>query len=175
MDDGTTGITIRKLVHDHYQIVYRFALRLSGSAVDAEDLTQQTFLTACRKIDQLREADRARSWLFTIVRNCFLKSRRNPEAELPDEGRQITAPDLHRLPDEFDEERLQQALNELPESHRTAVLLFYFEELSYKQIAEVLDSPVGTVMSRLSRAKQHLRARLTEPIPPLAEVRPSPD
>jgi len=163
MDDAARRETVRRLVRDEYQIVYRFAYRLAGSAADAEDLTQQTFLLACRKIDQLRTSDRPRSWLFTIVRNCFLKSRqKRKHLEFVDHETDWVAEIPVHESQGFDNEQLQQALQEMPEIFRTPVLLHYFEELSYKEIARILDVPIGTIMSRLARGKEALRARLTE-------------
>ena len=76
MADGPVVSQIARLVVDHHADVYRYAYRLAGSSVDAEDLTQQTFLAAQLKLAQLRSSDTARAWLFTILRNCYLKSRR---------------------------------------------------------------------------------------------------
>ncbi len=155
--------SVQSLIHEHYQSVYRFAYRLSGKATDAEDLTQQAFLMACRKIDQLRDGSKARSWLFTIVRNSFLKSIKKQPTELStfeDEIAVIDDPSSLNL--HFDEEKLQSVLNEMPEVYRTPVLLFYFEDLSYKEISTLLEVPIGTIMSRLARGKQHLREQLSE-------------
>ena len=74
-DPGDAGRDIARLVAEHHQPVYRYAYRLTGSVHDAEDLTQQTFLIAQRKIGGLRKMDAARSWLFAILRNCFLRER----------------------------------------------------------------------------------------------------
>jgi RNA polymerase sigma-70 factor (ECF subfamily) len=153
---------VRTLVEQHYEMLYRYAYRLAGSAADAEDLTQETFCTAQEKFGQLRDAGAARSWLFTILRNHYLHRRRSDatvsiqsldglecEPEVPAE-----------LAADVDSERLQAVLDDLPEAFRTPLVLFYFEELSYRQIAEQLRVPVGTVMSRLARAKAYLRYRL---------------
>lgn len=154
---------IAQLVADHHAVLYRYAYRLSGSAADAEDLVQQAFLTAHRKLDQVRSAANVRSWLFAVLRNAFLKSCRKQGL--------VNAGDLDLSLDSFPEEipdpplvdshELQAALDELPAEFRVVVLMFYFEQRSYKDIAEELDLPIGTVMSRLSRAKSHLRGRLS--------------
>ncbi|MCA9080649.1 MAG: RNA polymerase sigma factor [Planctomycetaceae bacterium] len=160
MDNGIRTLTAEVLVREYYQAVYRFAFRLSGSSGDAEDLTQQTFLVACRKLESLRDVDRARSWLFTIVRNLYLKSRPAPERETASLS-DVAEPTAHWEWDgQIDQERLQLALNDLPEAYRTPLLLYYFEDSSYKEIAQVLEAPIGTVMSRLSRAKEALRQAL---------------
>jgi len=134
---------------------------VSGSAADAEDLTQQAFLTAQVKLDQLREPDKARSWLLTIVRNHFLKTKRRQDFRLFDEFDQLPHTDPEEeLEGPVDAEELQAVLDEMPEEFRTPIVLFYFQELSYKEIAEQMDTPIGTVMSRLSRGKSFLRGRL---------------
>lgn len=152
---------LAELARAHHAAVYRYAYRLCGNATEAEDLTQQTFLIAVRKVHQVREADRACSWLLAVVRSCFLKSIRKlrPVAVggLEQEPEQTElAPEL----DEVDRERLTTALADLPGEFRVVVLMFYFEELSYQEIASELEIPIGTVMSRLSRAKGHLRRKL---------------
>ena len=161
---GTTG-KVQELVEAHYSSLYRYAYRLSGSAADAEDLTQEAFCQAQAKLGQLRQWSRARAWLFSILRNAYLHRVRagkvenvislNGLAELPER-----APEP---PAEVDSERLQQALNQLPEVFRTPIILYYFEDFSYRDIAEQMDLALGTVMSRLARAKAHLRARLLQP------------
>jgi RNA polymerase sigma-70 factor (ECF subfamily) len=153
------------LVERHYALLYRYAWRLTGSQADAEDLTQQAFLTAQAKWDQLRDETKARSWLFTITRNLYLKELRAP-ACLPsshlDEMASVSSADAGA---DFDSEQLQNALGDLPEEFRSPVILYYFEEFSYREIAEQMGVPMGTVMSRLARAKAYLRQRLTAPEP----------
>ncbi|MDA7503605.1 sigma-70 family RNA polymerase sigma factor, partial [bacterium] len=78
----SVGISVQELVTSYYKDVYRFAYRLSGNQTDAEDLTQQTFLIACRKLHQVNDLSKVRSWMFTIVRNAFLKSTKHNETEL---------------------------------------------------------------------------------------------
>lgn len=174
MDDGARPHAIRQLVQDHYEVVYRFAYRLSGSSVDAEDLTQQAFTIACRKLEQLREQDRARSWLFTIVRHAYVKTlhrRAAPFSALESEPEPVEKRSSLELPEHIDEELLQAALRDLPETFRTPLLLFFFDDLSYKEIAQKLEVPIGTVMSRLSRAKAFLKERL-QPEPLMNDARP---
>lgn len=155
-EGGAESIVLR-----YYEDVYRYAFRLSGNGEDASDLAQQTYLQAGRRLHQLREIERCRSWLLAIVRTCFLKSiqRRRPSlaTDLDLEIRQVTASDSQA---DIDREGINIALTELPESDRVILLMFYFEELSYKEIAHQLDIPIGTVMSRLSRAKKRMREEL---------------
>jgi len=157
---------IVQLVAEHYQSVYRYAFRLSGSATEAEDLTQQVYLIASRNLGKLRSVDSAKSWLFTILRNYFLRIRQNaqriPTTHLPidlDNLPQKSHADIPTVA-EIEPEMLQQALNSLSDASRVILGMFYFEEFSYKEIAEQLDLPVGTIMSRLARAKVDLRSRL---------------
>jgi RNA polymerase sigma-70 factor, ECF subfamily len=154
------GIT--PLVEQHYDSLFRYAYRLSGSAADAEDLTQEAFLKAQAQLQSLRDPARAKPWLFAILRNAYLHRARSDRAH-----RQVPLDAVGDLPDdpppevpEIEPEELQRALNDLPEGFRTPVILFYFEDMSYRDIAEQMELPIGTVMSRLARAKAHLRGRL---------------
>ncbi len=157
------GVQIRHLIDAHYQSLYRYAYRLSGSSADAEDLTQTTYSKAMARLGQLREPERARSWLYRILRNEYLHRIR-------DERKQLVVPmdNLGELPEreaevppEIDSATLQAALNGLEEAFRTPLILFYFEEMSYRDIAEQLDVPIGTVMSRLARGKAYLKTELS--------------
>ena len=154
---------VQELVEQNYESLYRYAYRLSGSAVDADDLTQETFCRAQMQLHQLRDPGRAKAWLFAILRNCFLLRNRSQRTERAVELSVVgDVPAREESDDrEISPERLQEALNELPEPFRTPVILFYFEEFSYRDIAEHLNLPIGTVMSRLSRGKAHLKRQLT--------------
>ena len=150
---------LRKLVEQHYSAIYGYAYRLSGSVADAEDLTQQTFMIAHQKLHQVREQDKVIGWLYTVARTTFLKSRRRqrPSAAANYELNVDEIPEKFPCDSPFDEERLQAALNDLGDEFKVCVTMFYYEELSYKEIAEQLAIPIGTVMSRLARAKGRLR------------------
>jgi RNA polymerase sigma-70 factor (ECF subfamily) len=165
MTECNVSVEIGQLVSEHHAAVYRYAFRLTGVVCDAEDLTQQTFLAAHRSSSQLRSPEHARAWLFTILRHAYakLKSKRLPLSATPFDIDLDSVPD--DLPDEplVDQQRLQEAINELPDEFKSVLLLFYFEECSYREIAERLSVPTGTVMSRLARAKARLRAKLFEP------------
>jgi RNA polymerase sigma-70 factor (ECF subfamily) len=154
--------TMQRLVDQHYESLYRYAYRLSGSSADAEDLTQEAFCKAQVNLSQLRDPQRAKPWLFSILRNAYLHrvraERQQPCVSLDCVG-DLAEPLPERLP-EVDPEQLQQALNDLPEVFRTPIILYYFEEFGYRDIAEQMDLPMGTVMSRLARAKAYLRVRL---------------
>jgi RNA polymerase sigma-70 factor (ECF subfamily) len=162
MDVADRSRLLAALVDRHYRLVYRFAYRLTGSAADAEDVTQQAFLTAQSRLDQLRDESRAGGWLCAIARTTWLKTLRNQNGEIvaPLEG---SDEPVTEVPDDtpIDAERLQAILNDMPEEYRTPLILFYFDEFTYKDIAEHLEIPLGTVMSRLARGKDHLRRRLS--------------
>jgi RNA polymerase sigma-70 factor, ECF subfamily len=161
MDDSRSAVTLTDLARLHYTLVYRYAFRLCGSAEEAEDLTQQAFLTAHRRFDQLRDLSSAKAWLCAILRNTFLTrvaSKRGPRT-ISLSGMGEPADELHRDA-LLDPDELQRILNELPEEFRTPLILFYFEEFTYREIAKRMEVPIGTVMSRLARAKSYLRQRL---------------
>jgi RNA polymerase sigma-70 factor (ECF subfamily) len=158
-------LALERLVAEHGDALYRYAYRLTGAAADAEDLTQQTFLIAQRKVDQLRDERSARVWLMTVMRRTYCRAQIKNRPE-----RERTVPlDVDDLPTdevsdhfEIDRDLLQTAIDELPDEFKLVLLAFYFEQRSYREIAEQFELPMGTVMSRLARAKSHLRARLFE-------------
>ena len=161
MDDQPCVRDLSELVRLHSGLLYRYAYRLSGSVADAEDLTQQAFLIAHRKLDQLREAAHAKGWLCAIVRTAYLKAVRKEAAADVVSLERVS--DIEETPPSdvpLDSEELQQFLNELSEEFRTPLILYYFQEFSYKEIARQMEVPLGTVMSRLARAKAQLRKRL---------------
>lgn len=159
MDEGSRQPTIEELVVQHAQTVFRYAYRLSGSVADAEDLTQETFLLAAKNIAQLEHPARAQGWLLAITRNAFLRQRRGPHVTLLDDMA-ATIVESQLDSDDTDEQLIQIALQSLPEQQRVMILMFYFEDMSYKDIARELGVPIGTVMSRLARAKAALRKKL---------------
>ncbi|HVS34410.1 MAG TPA: sigma-70 family RNA polymerase sigma factor [Gemmataceae bacterium] len=161
---GTPGNrrTVQQLVDENYAALYGYAYRLSGAAADAEDLTQEAFCKAQASFSQLRDRSRARPWLFSILRNAYLhrlRADRNARCVSLDDVGDLPEASPDRLP-EVDPEQLQQALNELSEVYRTPLILYYFDDFSYREIAEQMDLPIGTVMSKLARAKAWLRSRL---------------
>jgi RNA polymerase sigma-70 factor (ECF subfamily) len=152
----------QQLVARQYAPLYRFALSLSKSEADAADLTQQTFFLWASKGHQLRDGSKAKSWLFTTLYHEFLSRRRhevrfpNVELDAAREDEMAILPNVNAL----DGASILQALQEVGEPFRVPLTLFYLEQFSYREIAELLDVPIGTVMSRLSRGKALLRQRL---------------
>jgi RNA polymerase sigma-70 factor, ECF subfamily len=151
------------------EVLYRVALSITGSHADAEDLVQDTLLRAYRAIERF-DGRYPRAWLLTILRNAQVNRvrRRRPEPHEPDDvtRRLAATADEAAQPDEAFmagvlDQHLGAALEELPLKFRQAVELVDVNELSYREAAEVLGIPVGTVMSRLSRARRRLRNHLT--------------
>ncbi|PYJ67599.1 MAG: RNA polymerase subunit sigma-24 [Verrucomicrobia bacterium] len=156
------GDTFQQLVDRHYTALYRFAPTLAKSEADAADLTQQTFFLWASKGNQLRDRSKAKAWLFTTLYREFLGRRRHevrfPKVELEEirEEEMSILPNVNAL----DSGTILQALHEVEEPFRAPLTLFYLKDFSYHEIAEVLEVPIGTVMSRLSRGKALLRQRL---------------
>jgi RNA polymerase sigma-70 factor (ECF subfamily) len=153
-----------RLVDAHYAALYRFALSLARSAADASDLTQQTFYIWATKGSGLRDLEKARTWLFTTLYREFIRTRRRDGRissieDLPpgdQDPPDLAADDVARL----DNQLVMDALQEVDETFRAPLTLFYLKDLSYQEIATILDVPIGTIMSRLSRGKAHLREAL---------------
>ena len=157
----------------HMDLMYRVALRLTGDAASAEDLVQDTVLKAFRAWGSFRQGTNARGWLLTILRNTFINDYRRrrrapalvdidvaePQALVHEHGGSDPEGEFfHALVDE----RIVAAIDALPEEFREVVVLSDIEGLGYAQIAETLDVPVGTVKSRLSRARRQLQAVLLD-------------
>ncbi len=172
MADGIPLPTMDELIEQHSTLLYRYAYRLTGNSHEAEDLTQQAYLLAQQRGHQLRDVQAARSWLLTIIRNAFLKSKRHRGGQSLDG---IEEPQVIEESWNFpiDREQLQLTLLELSEEFRSPLVLFYFEDFSYQQIAEHMAVPIGTIMSRLSRAKVFLKKRLTEVVEAAELPRPT--
>ncbi len=155
-----------RLVDAYYRPLYRFAMSLAGSEGTAGDLVQQTFYAWAEKGDQLRDRSKAKTWLFTTLHREFLQliRRESRLVPLPDNheetmGADEPAPEPPVI-DGIEPSDLHVALAETPEVFRVPMALFYLEEFTYAEIADLLSIPIGTVMSRLSRGKQKLRRRL---------------
>jgi RNA polymerase sigma-70 factor, ECF subfamily len=164
------------IVCDHYEPLFRFAMSLTRAESDARDLTQQTFYVWAKKGHQLRDISKAKTWLFTTLHRAFLEARRRQSRFPHDDFEEV----LEQLPavspelaNHVDSSQVLSALALVDEVHQAAVALFYVDDCSYKEIAEILAVPVGTVKSRIARGIMQLREILgfVEPEPALGLVR----
>jgi RNA polymerase sigma-70 factor (ECF subfamily) len=159
-------LDFESLVTRFHGPLYQFAFSLAGSEADAGDLTQQTFYIWARKGHQLRDGSKVKTWLFTTLHREFLNMRRKathfPHFELDE-----MAPDLPvveaRSIETLDCARVVELLGQVGEPYQAALALFYMEDYSYKEIAEILDVPVGTVQSRISRGLSRLQKLMGAP------------
>jgi RNA polymerase sigma-70 factor (ECF subfamily) len=156
-----TNEAFTQLVDAHYAPLYRFALSLARNGSDAGDLVQQTFFIWATKGHGLRELSKAKSWLFTTLYREFLRGRRRDSRsssleDLPPGEREPAAEDVDRV-SRIDAAAVMSALQTVDEAFRAPLTLFYLEDMSYQEIADTLEVPIGTVMSRLSRGKAQLR------------------
>ena len=154
-----------ELVDAHYQALFRFAMSLTRDSAAASDLVQETFCIWAAKGDQLRDRSKAKTWLFTTLHREFLNLRRRA-FRFSDEPLDEAAAEAVAGPEEdadrqMDGQRALELLGSLDETYRAPLTLFYLQQHSYKDIAEILDVPIGTVMSRLSRGKEMLRRKMT--------------
>jgi RNA polymerase sigma-70 factor (ECF subfamily) len=150
--------------------LYNHACWLTGDRTDAEDLVQETYTKALKGFASFAEGTNLRAWMFRILRNAFLNSRSGLAAQKTDslEDGEVPADEsvAHEVTPELlllraeNEENIFAALESLPVSQREIILLCDVDEMSYREIAQVLDVPAGTVMSRLSRARAALRVAL---------------
>lgn len=147
----------------HLDGVFRLALWLLGNRADAEDVVQETFAQALQSFHRFEPGTNARAWLYTIMRHIHA-NRRRAARRAPifsggeDDLDRIVA--VEQTPQHLTAREILDALAELPDGYQEVVLLSDVEELSYKEIAGVLDIPMGTVMSRLHRGRRLLRAAL---------------
>jgi RNA polymerase sigma-70 factor (ECF subfamily) len=168
-NEPCAGLDFESLVSRFYGMLYQFAFALTRSEADACDLTQQTFFVWAEKGAQLRDHSKVKSWLFTSLHRTFLQSRRRQtrfphhelssvDAELPP----ISPPEVNRL----DSSQVLQTLRQLDEIYQAPVALFYLDDCSYRDIAEMLNVPLGTVKSRIARGIAQLQQLMEgNPVP----------
>ncbi len=173
-------VRFEALTLPYLQALYRLAVRLKGTPQDAEDLVQETYVKALRAFPTLRQPERVKSWLFQILSRLVLDRQRSEPREIAvgdlEELDRFSLYDLvweedpfpysDRLHDDFmaqfEDEEVRRALLGLPDVYRLPLVLRYVEEMSYRELAEVLGCPVGTIMSRLHRGRKLLERELWE-------------
>ena len=149
-----------QIVHEHYKSLYRFAISLTKNEADACDLTQQTFYVWARKGHQLRKADKIKAWLFTTMYRAFLMGRRQQWRFSNDQFDEAAGALEVEPVKPSDWPEALSALAQIDEIFRAPVALYYLEDFNYSQIAETLQTPLGTVKSRIARGIAHLRTIL---------------
>lgn len=162
---------------EHFDALYNTALRMTRNPSSAQDLVQETYLKAYRFFDRFEPGTNLKAWLFTILRNTYINAYRKTVRQQPQvdfEHVQLFYADTSSAPEWQDrcsteemlrhvvQDDVKRALDELPEEYRLVVLLADLEDFSYKEIAAIVDCPVGTVMSRLFRGRRLLRQSLKD-------------
>lgn len=163
----------------HLESLYRFAAKLTGNAAAAEDLVQETYLRALQAFPSLRDTARAKAWLFQILSRLVIDRHRSDTREVSTPTGELDRFSLYDLVweedplpysdhlhddflAEFRDEEVRGALMALPEIYRVPLVLLYAEGMTYKELSEMLDCPIGTVMSRLHRGRKTLERELWE-------------
>lgn len=174
-------VDYEQAVSSFYEGLYAFAYSLAQNEADACELTQETFARLLVKGGQIRDPARLKSWLFTTTYRVFLAWKQR-EAQLPHIEISLAESELPsvtpEMVDALESEMIREALLQIDERYRAPLMLYYLEDMSYTEIAQTLDIPTGTVMSRLSRAKTFMRealagkcARAQDKILPLQQTR----
>lgn len=159
----------KKFAYPHMKLLYNVALKYTGNTFDAEDIVQETYLMAFNKFHQLKDRTRVKPWLLRILRNNFLKSCQKIKKQ-----QKLTETDYvefikpHIRSKNAEEvlvnassiKIINAAIEKLPAKYKEILTLYYMEEMLYKDIAKTLDIPIGTVMSRLTRARDGLKIHL---------------
>ena len=150
---------------EHLDSLYNFAYRLTRNREQAEDLVQEASLRGFKAYHKFAEGTNFKAWMFTILRNAYIneyrkRSREPVKVNYEEVESFVSLPEVTGFEEELFSEALQQSLGQLPEELRTTLMLFYVEELSYKEIAEVMKCPIGTVMSRLFMARQCMKKKM---------------
>ena len=164
--EGAYAPEIKNYLLPHVELIFRCACKLTRKTHDAEELTQETFYYAIKRFSQLKDRDKAKNWLFSILKNLFLKdlekNKRKIDIEF-DSVSNVLSGKVNLEADHLKAEtarNLRVVLNKLDDRLKAPIEMFYFEKLSYKEIAKSLDLPIGTVMSRIARGKVYIRREL---------------
>lgn len=171
----------------HMDALFNFALRMTGDSDDASDLVQETYLRAFRFFDKFERGTNAKAWLFRIMKNTYINSYRKASKEpekvdyedvenFYENVKASSSDDAHLEREIFDnllDDEVSHAIHGLPEDFRTVVILADIEGFTYEEIADFIDCPVGTVRSRLHRARKMLFAKLHDYAADMGYVKPN--
>ena len=164
-----SGLEFESVVARFYEPLYQFAFSLTRAEADACDLTQQTFYIWATKGHQLRDPSKVKTWLFTTLHRAFLEIRRRqtrfPHFELDEVPLELPTLSPATV-NQLDSAQVLQALAQVDEIYQAPIALFYLQDCSYNEIAEILGVPLGTVKSRLTRGLDRLHHLLTNVQPP---------
>ena len=158
--------SFEQLAMPHFAKLYNFACWLTRDRAAAEDLVQETYTKALKGFASFQQGSNFRAWIYRILRNTFLTTEAGLEATVSlDSDDTVAEPTTTETPESvllarFEQKAIQKALENLPVNYREMILLCDVEEMSYQEIAQALGIPIGTVMSRLSRARKAMRALL---------------
>lgn len=171
--NSTDRKEFKALTYPHMKLLYNMALKYCGNVHDAEDIVQETYLIAFNKFHQLRDKSKCKPWLLRILRNNFLKSyqkkkirQKLSETDYSEFLKEtLSSGNAENLLVKASVNRvIQDAIDRLPIKYKEVLLLYYMEDMLYKEIAKTLDIPIGTVMSRLTRARERLKTLLLKQI-----------
>jgi RNA polymerase sigma-70 factor, ECF subfamily len=159
--------SFEELAMPHFARLYNFACWLTKDRIAAEDLVQETYMKALKGFSSFQQGTNFRAWIYRILRNAFLTTEAGLIASVSfdDEDGAAPEPSTAETPESLllarvEQETIRSALEDLPVNYREIILLCDFEDMSYQEISQALDIPMGTVMSRLSRGRKNMRALL---------------
>ncbi len=162
-DSKRVGLDFQSLVECYHEPLSRFAMSLTRAEQDAADLVQETFLIWAAKGHQLQDLSKVKAWLFTTLHRCFLASRRRgarfPQVELTSVDAELPSVAPEQMT-HLDARQVVELLGQVEPQFQAAVALFYLEDYSYREIADILEVPLGTVKSRIARGLAQLKALL---------------
>ncbi|MGE5682532.1 MAG: sigma-70 family RNA polymerase sigma factor [Bacillota bacterium] len=175
-EDRQKYIDFEREALPHMSALYNFALRMTGNPDDADDLVQETFLKAFRFFDKFEKGTNCKAWLFRILKNSYINDYRKQSKEpnkvdyddIENFYENIKSSDVksnHLVEDVFNnllDDDISAAISSLPEDFRTVIILSDIEGFTYEEIADFVDCPIGTVRSRLHRARKMLYVRLNK-------------
>lgn len=147
-------------VREHHRLLFGIAYWWTGSRTDAEELTQEAFFQAYRSRSSLRDMESAKGWLVGILRHCYAQMRRKHRFSSVISLEEMANEPEDEVRLDSDALALHQTLAKLDDRYRLPIVMFYFHDISYREIAQALDLPLGTLMSRLSRARKLLHQSL---------------